>query len=97
MNEPENHTLRLLREMRGDIQGVDRKMETLAREVRSVDEKVEALDRKVDKNHAELKDGIENLARAFAGEGVLARYAANHVEGRLVAIEERLSALKQVD
>ena len=54
MTEPENHTLHLLREIREDVQKVDRK--------------VDALDRKVDRNHDDLKERIGGLTRTLAGE-----------------------------
>ena len=54
MSDPESHTLHLLREIREDIQRLDRKVETL--------------DRKVDKNHAEVKGRIDGLVQTLAGE-----------------------------
>jgi hypothetical protein len=81
MAAPENHTLRLLQEIRGAI-GV-------------IDDRVDALDKKVDRNHEELKERIESLRQAAFGESVLGRYAAAEVEERLSAIESRLSALEQ--
>ena len=95
MDEPENHTLHLLREMREEIRGVDGKVESLARELKSLDRKVESLDRKVDRNHVELKTGIENLRRYAEGESVLGRYSAAHVDSRLESLETRVSALEQ--
>jgi hypothetical protein len=74
MAEPDNHTHRLLREIRGAVS---------------------ALDLKVDKNHAELTERIENLRQAAFGESVLGRYAAAEVEDRLAAIEKRLSVLEK--
>src|SRR5260370_42108345 len=81
MAEPENHILRLLREIRGAIG--------------TVDTRVDSLDKKVDRNHEELKQRIENLRQAAFGESVLGRYAAAEVEERLTAIESRISALEQ--
>jgi len=74
MAEPENRTLHLLREIRGDIKG---------------------LDRKVDHNQAELKDLIDGLSQAFAGEIAARTYAGGGVERRLADIERRLAALEQ--
>src|SRR5215467_4627206 len=62
MAEPENHTLRRLREIRVAIG--------------TVDTRVDSLDKKVDRNHEELKQRIENLRQAAFGENVLGRYAA---------------------
>jgi len=53
MPAPENHTLRLLQEIRGSLQ--------------SVDQKVDGLSDKVDRNHEDLKSRIDDLARVFAG------------------------------
>jgi hypothetical protein len=50
MSEPDNHALRLLRDIRGAVQSHDQK---------------------VDRNHEELKNRIDNLARVMAGESVL--------------------------
>jgi hypothetical protein len=81
MAEPESHILRLLREIRGAIG--------------TVDTRVDSFDKKVDRNHEELKQRIENLRQAAFGESVSGRYAAAEVEERLSAIESRLSALEQ--
>jgi hypothetical protein len=51
MAAPENHTLRLLREIRGAVTALDSKL----------DNKVELLDKEIDRNHEELKDRIESL------------------------------------
>jgi hypothetical protein len=88
MTEPENHTLHLLREIREDIQKVDRKVDAL-------DRKVDALDRKVDRNHDDLKERIGGLTRTLAGEMVDRSNAAAGVESRLVDFERRLAALEQ--
>jgi chaperonin cofactor prefoldin len=81
MAAPENHTLRLLQDIRGAIG--------------TLDSRVDSLDKKVDRNHEDLKERIENLRQAAFGESVLGRYAAAEVEERLSAIESRLSALEQ--
>jgi hypothetical protein len=81
MTAPENHTLRLLQDIRGAIG--------------TLDSRVDSLDKKVDRNHDDLKERIENLRQAAFGESVLGRYAAAEVEERLSAIESRLSALEQ--
>ena len=59
MAAPENHTLRLLQEIRGAIG--------------TLDNRVDSLDKKVDRNHEELKERIENLRQAAFGESVLGR------------------------
>ena len=80
MATPENHTLRLLQEIRGSLQSVDKKVDGLAV--------------KVDRNHEDLRDRMDDLTRVFAGESVLGRYAASDVDKRLEALEKRLSALE---
>ena len=81
MAEIENHALRLLQDIRNAIGAVENR--------------IDLLDKKVDRNHEELKQRIENLRQAAFGESVLGRYAAAEVEERLSVIEGRLSALEQ--
>jgi hypothetical protein len=73
MAEPDNHTLRLLREFREEF-----------REFRA--------------DFGVFRSGTEErfneLARLFAGETVLGRYAAADVEQRLKALETRLATLE---
>ena len=54
MSEPENHTLHLLRELREDVQKVDRK--------------IDALDRKVDAYHGVMRERVDSITQALAGE-----------------------------
>jgi hypothetical protein len=53
MAEPENHTLRLLREIRSAIGALDNK----------VDDKITALDNKIDRNQEELQKRIDSPAK----------------------------------
>jgi hypothetical protein len=73
MAEPENHTLRLLREFREEF----REFRGDFGVFRSVTE-----------------ERFNELARLFAGETVLGRYAAADVEQRLKALETRLATLE---
>ena len=57
MATPENHTLRLLQEIRGSLS--------------SLDKKIDRVSDKVDGVHDDLKERIDELARVFAGESVL--------------------------
>jgi uncharacterized protein YoxC len=81
MATPENHTLRLLQEIRGSL--------------RSVDQKVDGLSDKVDRIRDDLKNRVDDLTRVFAGESVLGRYAADDVDKRLEALEKRISVLEK--
>jgi hypothetical protein len=81
MSEPENHTLHLLREIRDDIQGLDRKLDTL--------------DRKVDRRHDDLTFGVDRFSQALSGEIADRIYRDGGIERRLVDIEQRLAALEQ--
>ena len=81
MATPENHALRLLQEIRGSLQSVDKKVDGLAATV--------------DRNHQDLRDRMDDLTRVFAGESVLGRYAVSDVDKRLEALEKRLSTLEQ--
>jgi hypothetical protein len=85
MPEPVNHTLHVLREFREEFREF----------VAKTDKSFDTLEKKVDRNHEDLKERIENLRQAAFGESVLGRYAAAEVEERLSAIESRLSALEQ--
>ncbi len=80
MAEPENHTLRLLREIRAAIGALDGKMVSL--------------DNKVDRNQEELQKRIDSLRQAMLGESVLGRYATAEFDERLSALERRVSALE---
>jgi hypothetical protein len=78
MAEPENHTLRPLRELRDDIKGME-----------------DRLEKKIDRNHEEIKEHLEALRKAFAGESILGRYATAEFEHRLTAAERRISDLEE--
>jgi uncharacterized small protein (DUF1192 family) len=84
MAEPENHTLRLLQEIRGAIGALDGKL----------DDKIASLDNKIDRNHEELQKRIDSLRQAMLGESVLGRYATAEFEERLAALEHRVSTLE---
>ena len=84
MAEPENHTLRLLREIRGAIGALDSKL----------DGKIALLDNKIDRNHEELQKRIDSIRQAMLGESVLGRYATAEFDERLSALEQRVSALE---
>ncbi len=84
MAEPENHTLRLLREIRSAIGALDNK----------VDDKITALDNKIDRNQEELQKRIDSLRQAMLGESVLGRYATAEFDERLSTLEQRVSALE---
>ena len=78
MSEPENHTLHLLRELREDVQKMDRK--------------IDALDRKVDAYHGSMRERVDSITQVLAGEIAANRYVNGGVERRLVDLETRLSA-----
>jgi hypothetical protein len=80
MADPENQTLRVLRDIREAI--------------RRMDDRLSNLDQKVDRNQTDLRGRMDNIRQALNGESVLGRYAAAEVEERLEAIEKRLEALE---
>jgi hypothetical protein len=82
MAEPENHTLRLLREIRVAIATLDGKM----------DDKIGSLDQKIDRNQEELQKRIDSLRQAMLGESVPGRCASAEFDERLSALEQRVSA-----
>jgi polyhydroxyalkanoate synthesis regulator phasin len=85
MAEPENHTLRLLRDIRSGIEALDNKLES----------RITALDSKFDRNHEELTRRIDSIRQAMLGESVLGRYATAEFEERLSALEQRIAALER--
>ena len=81
MAEPENHTLRLLREFRNDFKGFQN--DTSKNFVR-LEERFDRIDER-----------LAGMAQAMLGESVLGRYTVAEVEQRLDAMEKRLSALEK--
>ena len=80
MAEPENHTLRILREVRAALEAMDAKF----------DGRFDGLESRFD----DLRSRVDNIRQAAFGESVLGRYAAAEVEERLDSIEKRLGALE---
>ena len=81
MAEPENQTLRVLRDLREAVKALDLKVE---RRFNTVDTRFD-----------EVRSRMDNIRQALNGESVLGRYAAAEVEERLEAIEKRLSELEK--
>jgi uncharacterized protein YoxC len=81
MAEPENHTIRLLQDIRhqGDQMRKD----------------IEGLAQRVDSGFSDVKKRMDSLQQAVNGESVLGRYAVAEVEERLSKIEQRLSSLEE--
>jgi hypothetical protein len=87
MPEPENHTLRLLGEIR-------RQGDNTLKSLIDLRGDFESLRRDVTQGFEHLGERIEHLTRLVTGESVLGRYAAANVDGRLDALEKRVSALE---
>jgi hypothetical protein len=85
MAEPENHTLRLLRDIRAVIESMNA----------NLDRRFDEQDKKNEQNYQDLRERIERIRHAPFGESVLGRHVAADVEERLIAIEKRLSLLDQ--
>jgi len=83
MAEPENQTLRILRDLRDAMKALDLKVE---RGFNSVDAKFD-----------DVRSRMDNIRQALNGESVLGRYAVAEVEERLEAIEKRLSELEKIE
>jgi chaperonin cofactor prefoldin len=81
MAEPENHTLRPLRDIRAAIKAMDGRFQ--------------AMDTKIDRNHQDLTERLDSLKRLAMGESVLGRYATAEFDERLEAIEKRVAALER--
>jgi hypothetical protein len=109
MAEPENHTLRLLREFREETREFRQEAQTFQRQ--SVDAQLrteravsdlrgDVADLRGDMSElradvAHVKDRVDSLTQAVAGEIVQARYVHAGVDDRLAEIERRLTALEQ--
>ena len=83
MADPENQTLRILRDIRDAINSLEQRF----------DKRFEVADRKSD----DLRSRIDNLRQAVNGESVLGRYAAAEVEERLETLEKRLEKLDSLE
>lgn len=81
MAEPENQTIHLLREIRGDV--------------KSLEKKVDSGFEQVDKRFAQVDKRIDSLRQAMHGETVLGQYATAGIDDRLESIEKRLSDLEK--
>jgi|GraSoiStandDraft_44_1057316.scaffolds.fasta_scaffold855812_2 polyhydroxyalkanoate synthesis regulator phasin len=81
MAEPENHTLRLLQEIR--------------REGQNLRQDIDRLGSKVDQGFGDLKERIASLTQVLAGEMVTRRHTDAKVEERLGALERRVSELEE--
>jgi len=81
MAEPENQTLRLLRELRE--QGADTKTELVG------------LRKEMRDGFDNVNDRLKNLQQAMIGESVLGDYTVAEVEERLGNLEQRVSALEK--
>ena len=81
MAEPENHTLRLLQEIR--------------REGQNLRQDIDRLGSKVDQGFGDLKERIASLTQVLAGEMVPRRHTDAKVEERLGALERRVSELEE--
>ncbi|QFR32797.1 hypothetical protein [Ancylobacter sp. TS-1] len=81
MSEPDNFILKLLREIRAEIDSG--RQENRAR-FDAHDKRFDTLDAK-----------IESLKQAMHGESVLGRYATAEFEDRIEAIEKRLEKLEK--
>ena len=64
----------------------------LREDVQKVDRKIDALDRKVDTYHGVMRERVDSITQALAGEIAANRYINGGVERRLAEIERRLSA-----
>ena len=81
MSEPQNHTIRLLREFRKEFKDFNGRFEDFRKHT--------------GKSFAHLEERLDSLGQAVIGESVLGRYAVAEVEERLEALEKRLSTLEK--
>jgi chaperonin cofactor prefoldin len=81
MADPDNLVLKLLREIRSDMNA---RFDTVDRRFDEIDQRLESHDKR-----------FESLRQAINGESVLGRYAVSEVDERLDAIEKRLDAIEK--
>jgi polyhydroxyalkanoate synthesis regulator phasin len=81
MAEPENQTLRLLRELREQGEATRADLTNLRSDVHEGFESV--------------SERLKNLQQAMIGESVLGRYTVAEVEERLQNLEQRVSTLEK--
>ena len=81
MPGPEDHTLRLLRDIRAATQSTDKKVDKLDTQIKAVRD--------------ELKSSIDDLREFAFGGSVLGQFATARVEKRPGALEKRMSALEK--
>ena len=81
MSEPDNFILKLLREIRAEM---NERFDAVDRRLTGHDKRFDSLDAK-----------IESLKQAMHGESVLGRYATAEFEDRIEAIEKRLDKLEK--
>lgn len=84
MADVENHTIRLLQELR----------EEMRQNFGDVRRDLTRLEAKMNNGFEHLSDEIEEMRRAFAGESVLGRMAAKSVDDRLTDLERRMAAIE---
>lgn len=81
MSEPDNFIVKLLREIRAEM---NERFDAVDRRLVGHDKRFDGLDSK-----------IESLKQAMHGESVLGRYATAEFEDRIEAIEKRLEKLEK--
>ena len=81
MADPENQTLRLLREIRSQNEATRGDLSNLRTETRE--------------GFENLSERLRNLQQAMIGESVLGRYTVAEVEERLESLEQRVAALEK--
>jgi polyhydroxyalkanoate synthesis regulator phasin len=87
MAEPDNHRLRLLREIRSQGEATKKGLDDLQREMGEFrKEATQAFEH--------VGERLEHLTRLVTGESVLGRYAAANVDERIQALEQRVAALE---
>jgi len=79
--EPQNHTLRLLRDIRAAVAASETK--------------IDALDQKIDRVHVDLGQRIDGFSQVLAGEIIATRTVNSDLDRRLRELEGRISVLEQ--
>jgi hypothetical protein len=102
MAEPGGHTLRLLREIRGQGEKLETRMKKLEtrmdREFAEIRERFEAIGERferVDERFNGIDLRLETITRALANEIMQGKYVVAGIDQRFTEIERRLAALEQ--
>jgi NifB/MoaA-like Fe-S oxidoreductase len=95
MDEPENHTLRLLREFREESREFRTEMREFQAQTHTHFESIGQDIHEIRGEIVEIRTSLDTLTMAIAGEIVQSRYVSGGINDRFEAIERRLADLEK--